>query len=517
MLKDSQSFVDALPATGSDLSITAYVSSTLSVTETIAIGMQCPGEFCSSDKLREIINICRDAKEEKVKDTLKAFVKAADEALEQNAAIKLAIETIFHIISQRSDQDRLLDFITTEMSSRNIPVLESLRKADKTSRSTELMFRFVRRTLPLASCFSLLDAENKEIAGLAKEAVVAEIKKDPKAILSSPVFNNIRGICESSNDEQLVKDILTAFRHAETEDKELLANTIFYLVSLRNERASLLRSLDMAEWSDAILTSLKNSEHPYDYKKLMFDFLMLVRPLGELEPLLNAKNEEITAWAREAFGATEQPLAGFEHLVSVFHDQEDEEGLPIRPSDTLYLRDVLEMDDSTVVQDTAAKLRVLPRDLERMTFYAYSGFWQGFDMFAEERLREMSKRPAEWLRGTVRFHLNTRDAERILEASYIIYWLRLFERRIKTKSDIPAPNSLRLKLPNRTKRILASGLLQTLLQTVDAMAGANYEILGEESLENRCSNYRRRFYNEAIRLQVSYNGIPADVNRRETL
>ncbi|MEW6035015.1 MAG: protein phosphatase 2C domain-containing protein [Candidatus Micrarchaeota archaeon] len=200
--------------------------------------------------------------------------------------------------------------------------------------------------------------------------------------------------------------------------------TVFAVVSQRDDRDKLLELLRprIGSWSGLIMKKLKNAPDSSQRRRAMFDFVAGVVPAEELAPLARARNPEVARWAKEAMGMSwpePESEPGQEARHSIFNSQTDVAGNGLDMHATRYLDGiVLDVGDSAIVQDVAAKLGILPRDLEIMVFYAYSDF--NPQMAVDPH---MSVEGQELIPG-VSMHLLTGDAERILKASFLIYALR---------------------------------------------------------------------------------------------
>jgi hypothetical protein len=222
--------------------------------------------------------------------------------------------------------------------------------------------------------------------------------------------------------------------------------TVFGIVSQRDDRDELIRMLTpkIGSWSGRIMRLLQESPEASPCERAMFDLVRQSVSTAELGGLLSARRSVIIGWAVEAMDAgavhagaadtgAERPdttargadaAAGGGAPVSgqapqpIFHSQTDERGRPLDGSATRYLDAYLQgLSDSSIVQNVAARLGVLPRDLEIMVFQVYSDFRR------DVAVNPHMSAEGQQLIAEVGDHLCTGDAERILMASYLIHRL----------------------------------------------------------------------------------------------
>ncbi len=268
-------------------------------------------------------------------------------------------------------------------------------------------------------------------------AIASRIESNPAGAALSKSF---RLMLQGCADSQLpAQDVLEAFesitsaaesapRQFSADAHSLAISSIFLTLSRRQDGEELMRELvpRIGSWSGLILKKLRDSPDASERKRLMFDFASACVPEDALESLLAARNADIARWARDAIGVTDgiQPVAHAVYASSsapqpIFNSQTDEAGGPLDIWSTRYLDTaVLEISGSSIVQDTARRLGVLPRDLEIMAFYAYSDFQ--LQVSTDPHMSAVGQN----LIAAIGDHLCTGDAGRILEASYLLYRLR---------------------------------------------------------------------------------------------
>ncbi len=206
----------------------------------------------------------------------------------------------------------------------------------------------------------------------------------------------------------------------------LVISSIFNIASARPERAELLQGLAprIGSWSGLILKKLRESPNASSSKRMMFELARDCVPQDALRSLLSARNEEVARWAAESLGESAAPGSSAYNYPPpsaqpIFNSQTDARGNALDAWSTRYLDAALvDFSGSGMVQDMAMKMNLLPRDLEIMAFYAYSGFKPdvAIDPHASSEGRELT--------ASLGRHLSTADAENILIASYALYSLR---------------------------------------------------------------------------------------------
>ncbi len=269
------------------------------------------------------------------------------------------------------------------------------------------------------------------------------LKDDPVGLaLSSDYRMFLEGLSDMATGQERVIEALSTLVSASEESSPgssrnsylLTLSSVFSVVSKREDGYSLL--VDMAQpmgsWSGLMLKKLREAPDASLSRRAMFDFVRFSVPHAELAPLLGglakeAKNPDIAKWARIALSQTGSPVeepepSAFEKpppAESIFNSQLDVLGRPLDASATRYLDSiVLDVQGSTVMQDVANTLGILPRDLEIMVFFAYSGYKQDVAIGTHMSMEGQQLIPE------VACHLASGDAERILVSSYILYMLK---------------------------------------------------------------------------------------------
>ncbi|MEW6723187.1 MAG: protein phosphatase 2C domain-containing protein, partial [Candidatus Micrarchaeota archaeon] len=224
----------------------------------------------------------------------------------------------------------------------------------------------------------------------------------PREFASSASLRMILETCsDQRTDRQAVLDIIDALIDAATSAPDTIRKdaftvaiySIFSIVARRDDREELLSTLvpKIGGWSGLIMKKLRTAPNSGPHKLAMVDFLHMCVPEGDFYPLTGAKNRDIALRAGELFSGTAAPPEALEAARQEWpkpifpasssgnnSPYSDLEGNPLPPESTRYLDStVLEIYESTIVQDTAKSLGVLPRDLEIMLFYAYAGAGDG--------------------------------------------------------------------------------------------------------------------------------------------
>jgi serine/threonine protein phosphatase PrpC len=227
--------------------------------------------------------------------------------------------------------------------------------------------------------------------------------------------------------ELLIAAANTADEEKQQATREVALKAMFQILSQRKDSSSFSNFLDLhlSDWSGTVLKGLTESRQEPGTQKLMFDLLSRTVEPVRLLPLIHSENPPVSAWALELITGLRMDdkkriySAYFGNTEPLFNSQTDARGRPLEPWRTRYLDEtVFDICDSTVVQDTALRLGILPRDLEVMAFYVYSDF---------NRIKALN--PHRGDDGTafiaeVSTHLTGNEARKILEASYYIYCLK---------------------------------------------------------------------------------------------
>ncbi len=310
----------------------------------------------------------------------------------------------------------------------------------------------------------------------------AEIRKklhdDPRAYAASAERLGILALCTSAQtDIGSVKEHLLSFIEAAESAPEprrsdaftVAIATIFDITAERPEKDELLDYLapHIGSWSGLLIRKLMKSPDFSRRKEAMLSIVARSVPLEDLSILAKAANPQLAAASSALLGspADNQPEeeAGPD---PIFRSQRSESGRPLSPSETRYLDSFLiDIDESAIVQETSAKLRVLPRDLEIMVFHVYAGF------DADLAVNPHTRAEGDELVSQVRLNLSGDDAKRILVSSYLIYRLRDTE---------PGPAE-------------AARFIDVLWKSVKGMD------------DSRQTPYALMFYNEALRLIKQYD------------
>lgn len=193
------------------------------------------------------------------------------------------------------------------------------------------------------------------------------------------------------------------------------------ITAMRHDRDEIVEALapTLGSWSGLMLKKLRECPDASPRRRVMFDIAAMSVPSGELQPLLRSANPEIAEWAGACLGMAPETGAPVQAPRPIFNSQTGARGEPLDMWSTRYLdMPVLEIHGSSVVQDTARKLGVLPRDLEVMVFYAYA------DYAPEASLNPHETEGGDDLIASVGMHLCTGDAENILKASSMLWRLR---------------------------------------------------------------------------------------------
>jgi hypothetical protein len=186
----------------------------------------------------------------------------------------------------------------------------------------------------------------------------------------------------------------------------------------------------------------------------------------ELASLIGSQDQDTAAWALQRFSAlpNEDKMVAyetmFEGMEPLFGPHLDLDGQPLPAWKTRYLDETLMgLNDTTVLQDMALRLTIVPRDLEMMLFYVYGNF------DADKMYDPHATEYGPTLIAKASTHLAGDDGARILEASYYIYILRemtyppdeasmmaSYLRSIVGEMDIEASYSL--SFSNKSSRIM---------------------------------------------------------------
>ncbi|MFN7991672.1 MAG: hypothetical protein U0R44_05950 [Candidatus Micrarchaeia archaeon] len=269
--------------------------------------------------------------------------------------------------------------------------------------------------------------------GFPYAAVKKKLHEDPRGFSTGPHsgLNPLLSRAASRDSgmdevEQLLSFFIdaaeTAPRKTASDVYTVAIASIFHVAATRPEREQILGSLipRIGSWSGLIIKKLKNSPNASPAKACMFHVVSHSVSHEDLIPLLHARNPEISAMAAKAIGIEEEPQEKVQPPRSIFNSQTHADGSPLGPYETRYLDSVLiDLAESTVVQDTAAKLMILPRDLEIMVFYVYSDF--NPELSVDPHLNPGI---GQNMAAEISYHLCCDDAERILLSSYLIYCLK---------------------------------------------------------------------------------------------
>ncbi|MFH0884719.1 MAG: protein phosphatase 2C domain-containing protein [Candidatus Micrarchaeota archaeon] len=245
---------------------------------------------------------------------------------------------------------------------------------------------------------------------------------------------NLRLIIEGASDQETEKDSLlrlfdAIIKTAESappsssgEAYSFALSLISTIISKRHDRDEIVADLVpiIGSWGGLMLKKLRECPDASARRRVMFDIAAKCVPAEELQGLLRARNPVVAAWAGNALGAVPEPSSPKSEMPhSIFNSQHDAHWAALDPWSTRYLdMPVLEIHGSSVVQDTAKRLGLLPRDLEIMVFYAYA------DYAPEVALNPHESAGGDNLIASVGNHLCTKDAERILVASMLLWRFR---------------------------------------------------------------------------------------------
>ena len=139
---------------------------------------------------------------------------------------------------------------------------------------------------------------------------------------------------------------------------------------------------------------------------------------AEAQPAPDAKRAKSVSGEFILPAQSEKPLL-------MFDSQKDRDGNPLAKESTRYLDDLLhKTDGKNVVSKLAEKLNILPRDLEIIAFYVYSGFGPESAMDPKIAMDPHQSHEGQELIRQVAQDLRSPDAKRILLASYYIYRLK---------------------------------------------------------------------------------------------
>jgi hypothetical protein len=273
-------------------------------------------------------------------------------------------------------------------------------------------------------------SKNQSMADL----IVVKVEEEPRVFASSPEFRRILDHAVSRHTPK--EDVLELFDafilgaegrpgHATTDPYTVAIASVFHIAAGRPDRDELIDELvpRIESWSGLIMKKLRNSPDASPRKRAMFDLVSRVVPHNELESLLQSKNKEICGWTAEFLNSVRSqqimiPQELTDTPQSLFNSQTDPGGRPLDARGTRYLSDLVDIYETAALQEIAEQLKILPRDLEVMVFYAFSDF-------RPEAALEPHKFPeGDDMICNVLTALNTEDSERILLSSYIIYRLR---------------------------------------------------------------------------------------------
>ncbi len=256
------------------------------------------------------------------------------------------------------------------------------------------------------------------------------LTEDPRSFASSPERLAIVAHCLQADSASVKESMLSFMEAAESAPAPSRSDvftvsiaTIFDIASQRADRDELLDYLSprLGSWSGLLLRKLMKSPDFSPRKEAMLSVVSRSVPPEELAQLTGAGNPQIAAAASAILRHSTSPTITEEPDMPepIFRSQKSESGRPLLPSETRYLDSFLiDINESVIVQETAAKLRVLPRDLEIMVFNVYSGFDPAVAVDPH------STAEGQNLISEVILNLSAQDAKKILVSSYLIYRLR---------------------------------------------------------------------------------------------
>ncbi len=309
------------------------------------------------------------------------------------------------------------------------------------------------------------------------QEVQGKLREEPRAFASSPERLALLARCAQADVASVKEAMLSFIEAAESAPEEKRSDaytvaiaTIFDVAAQRPEREELLVYLSqrIGGWSGILISKLMKSPDFSPRKQAMLNVAArCVRP-EELAPLAAAANPQISAAVSSALFKSSPPQPEDEEYPEpIFRSQRSESGRELLPNETRYLDSFLiDINESMIVQETAAKLRVLPRDLEVMVFNVYSGFDPAIAADPHSTVEGQN------LICEVTMDLSAQDVKKILVSSYLIYRLRETE---------PGPAE-------------AQKFIDLLWKSVKGMDDS--------------TPYSFRFYNETLRLTKQY--IPDD-------
>ena|GEM_PF-6476027 len=290
---------------------------------------------------------------------------------------------------------------------------------------------------------------------LSSDSITRAMGEEPEMLSNSSDFQALLAGSlpeDRKQAEQFFEKLISAAEAAEEEKRPaayaFVIDMLFGTASKRSDHAELVECLlpSMERWTEEIIAELALSKDASAAKRRMFDFASRTADAMDFAILFDAENPEISEWAfrRMIDLPRDEKIkfyqACFEKIKPVFNFRNvpkdphtDIHGKPLSAWQTRYLDSMIfDVHESSVMQETALRLGIRPRDLEIMVFYVYSDSDPDvvFDTSESRSDFNLARAIEPHKRGDISnliaelsLHLGSDDAGRILEASYYIYYL----------------------------------------------------------------------------------------------